>query len=507
MYHSVNPYSHRRRSGAILPFLILIIVGLTLVFAFNIVQYFRERGQKLTENKAALTVISGRAEMKVWGSAGFVSAPTGSILREGDALKVFPSSRVSMTFLNGSYLRADSDTAFTFTGLRTKDGQDSVNLLMEYGDVWLKKPKSENVKIVFTVATEDFTVNSVSTVFAVSKRQDFRVRVLNGNVEVNVKEKVESGKTNVIETIPVSIGQEFIASSETLQAFRERKTPEVIFAHSDSFRQGEWYSWNIAQDSAAQTKTLSVEEAAKDETKAVTSAPQEAKVSDAASSAASSIASRRLPAPEVIDPDTAHRTTNLARLLVRGKTSSQTQKMIVKNYVGGKEDAYTLQKYAAGSTDWNYVVDEALGNWVSGRNRFVIVAVDAKGEESDATELILTYDKAKTEANFSAPTVTSFNGSTQSEVSEDTVKVEGKIGKGIVKVYVNDFALTQYVPDSEAWVYFAKVAYGNLKDGVNEYKVYGVDAAGNKTPVTTFTITKKTAPTEPNSQEQGSPLE
>ena len=61
------------------------------------------------------------------------------------------------------------------------------------------------------------------------------------------------------------------------------------------------------------------------------------------------------------------------------------------------------------------------------------------------------------------------------------MRVVGKIGKGIVKVFVNNFELTKYVPDSEEWVYYAKVAYDNLKEGENQYAVYGVDADGKFT--------------------------
>lgn len=490
MYHTY-PYPHRKRSSNFLPFLILIIVGLTAVLAFDVFQYFLEKGRRLAENKAAVTIMKGRAEMHIWGSQSWVAAPTGSILREGDAIKTFSDSRASFALLNGSFLRADADTSFQLTHLRTRDGHDDLTINLSQGDIWIMKPKSENVKVVFMVETEDFSVTSTSTVFAVSKRDDFRVRVLSGKVEVNVKEKTEKGKVNIIETVPVAVGQEFIASSQTLQAFRERKSPEAILAFTDSFRGSEWYDWNMVQDRAVKPSTISVEEAAKEEKKLIPSQP-----------VAQTPEVMGLPSPEILEPDTAHRTTTLSKLIVRGTTSDKTQKIIVKNYVGGKEDAYALQKYTPGSTRWNYLVDEALGNWVPGQNRFVILAVDAKGRESEPAELVLTYDKAKPAADLSAPVVSSFNGASSNETTDDSVKVEGKVGKGIVKVYVNDFALTRYVPNSEEWLYYSKTEYGNLKEGTNEYEVYGIDVDGRKTPKTKFTIVKN-----PKTPTEGSPLE
>lgn len=495
-----HPYPRSRSSGTLLPFLILIIIGLTFVFGFQIFQYFREQNQKETENKAALTIIKGRAEMKVWGEENFVPAITGSILREGDRLRLPSGSRASLALLNGSFLRADEDTEFQFTALKTRDLQDEMTINLDHGDVWLKKPKKEDVKIAFTVDTLDFSVTATSTIFSVSKREDFRTRVMDGNVTVHVKE-VRDSKTNVIETIQIGVGQEFVATNKTLQAFRERKAPDAIFAHSDAFRASEWYSWNMSQDASAKIATLSVEEAVKAEKESEKS-EESGKILEAPK-----VIEPEIPSPEILEPDTAHRTTNLPNLLVRGTTSAKTQKIIVKTFVAGKEDAYTLQKYTPGSTNWNYIVAESYGNWIPGTNRFHIIAVDAKGLKSEPTELTLLYDKAKPSVSLKAPVTLGFNGQTSSETIEDTVKVEGSIGKGIVKVYVNDFVLTQYVPNSETWIYFAKPQYGNLKEGVNSYEIYGLDADGRKTPVTKFTITKKQKPPESAALGESSPLE
>lgn len=503
--HQTNSFANRRPSGTLLPFLIIIIAGLTLVFGFQIFQYFQEQNQKLTENKAALTIIKGRAEMKVWGEERWVPAITASILREGDSLRVASDARVSLTLLNGSSLRVDSNTVFQFTNLKTKDGQDEMSILLENGDVWLRKPKSESLKIAFVVETADFTATTYSTIFSVSKREDLRLRVISGAVTVNVKE-VRDGKSNIIETIPVAVGQEFVVTPSILQALRERKVAETVFGHSDEFRASEWYSWNMREDASEISNTLTVAEAVKvdEETKTtITQVPKE--------KPAETIQPQQLlPSPEIIEPDTAHRQTSAPQLIVRGTTSAQTQKIMVKTFVGGKEDAYALQKYTPGSTAWNYIVAESYGNWIPGRNRFSIIAVDAKGNRSEPTELILVYEKEKPVANLSAPKVLTYNGGQSSETAENSVKVEGSIGKGIVKVYVNDFPLTQYIPSSEKWTYYAKPEYGNLNEGVNTYVIYGIDADGKKTPVAKFTITKKLKPTvTPPSfgTDEGSPLE
>lgn len=510
MYHQA-PHLPRRRRSSVLPFLILIILGLTGILVFQIFSHFQEQNKKITENKAALTVAEGRAEMLVWGEKNWVASKTGSILREGDRLHLFAGSRATLALLNGSFVRVNGDALFSIGTLRTRDNDDEVQLTLEYGELWLRKTKKENVLTSFVVETQDFAVRSASTIFAVfhkpyDQNLDFRARVMEGKVDVDIKEQAEDGTSHVIETIPVGVGQEIFIDTERLKKFRARKSPDILVALSDQFKASDWYRWNASQD-AVKSSVLTVEEAVIAQKEAET---QEKKVllptlPTVAQESPSKIATI-FPAPEIIEPNTASRRTSASKVLVRGTTSAQTQKIIAKSFVGGKEDAYALQKYKPGSTDWNYIVDAAFGNWIPGRNRFEIIAVDFQGRVSEPASLELFYDKDQPKADLAIPKITGFNGRASSEIVDDVVKVEGTIGNGIVKMFVNDFALTRYVPNSGAWVYYAKIEYKNLKVGVNLYEAYGLDAQGRKTPTLKFTITKLLKP-GPEPTSENSPLE
>ncbi|KKU79568.1 MAG: hypothetical protein UY05_C0026G0008, partial [Candidatus Peregrinibacteria bacterium GW2011_GWA2_47_7] len=177
---------------------------------------------------------------------------------------------------------------------------------------------------------------------------------------------------------------------------------------------------------------------------------------------------------------------------VTGTVARSTAQVEVTTNIDGKSSPYVLRKYQPGSTNWSYVVSANYQNLVPGENSYVFTAIGKDGVRSDATTLVLTYDKPAEPADLSAPKVVSFNGGSSSETTEDAVKVDGTVGKGIVKMYVDDFLLTKYVANSGVWSYYARTTYGNLKDGVNEYSVYGLDVDGNKTKITKFTITKKT---------------
>lgn len=469
----------------------LATIGLAAVLVYQLWSYFHEQAVRKTENKAAITVVSGRAEMLIWGQEQWVAAASGGVLREGDSIHVFPDSRVSLALLNGGFVRLNSDTEASITELRTKDREDVISLNLTRGEAWLKKARSDAVKTSFSVSTDSLTVRTIGTIFNVSKRDDTRTSVMEGKIAIDVKNE-ENGKVRVIDTLEVGVGQEAIISSASMEAFRKRENPEILFALGDIFRGTEWYTWNMAEDVLASSVT--VEEAVAGDAVIEPSLAQEAAVVTEEVASAPGI----IPAPVIVSPDENSRTSKESKVVIRGTTSEQTQKIVVSTFVAGKEDSYALQKYSPSSIEWSYIASVDLGNYVPGSNRYEIVAVDKDGKKSEKTVLNLFYEKEKEPADLSAPTVTAFNSQPASgntyETCTEPILVEGKIGKGIVKVAVNDFTLTRYSPNSTAWSYKVQSSFGNLKEGENEYEVYGADSDGAKTPVTKFSIKKCATP-------------
>ncbi|MDP5039084.1 MAG: hypothetical protein NWP80_01400 [Candidatus Gracilibacteria bacterium] len=76
--------------------------------------------------------------------------------------------------------------------------------------------------------------------------------------------------------------------------------------------------------------------------------------------------------------------------------------------------------------------------------------------------------------------------------SEKVIRIEGMVPAGNVhKIVVNGFQLTKFPKLGTYWSYFANEDYGNLKDGINLYKIeyYGVE--DTLLHEQTFTIIKK----------------
>lgn len=470
----------------------LATIGLAAVLVYQLWSYFHEQAVRKTENKAAITVVSGRAEMLIWGQEKWVAAASGGVLREGDSIHVFPDSRVSLALLNGGFVRLNSDTEASITELRTKDREDVIALNLARGEAWLKKARSDAVKTSFSVSTDGLTVRTIGTIFHVTKRDDTRIEVMEGKIAIDVKNE-ENGKVRVIDTVEVGVGQEAIISEASMDAFRKRENPEILFAIGDIFRGTEWYTWNMGEDVLASSVTVKEAVSGGADTELSPTEESTEPINELVPSTSGPI-----PAPVVVSPDENSRTSKESKVVVRGTTSEQTQKIIVSTFTAGKEDSYTLQKYSPGSIEWSYIASVDLGNYVPGSNRYEIVAVDKDGKESEKIVLNLFYEKEKEPADLSAPTVTVFNSQPASgntyETCTEPILVEGKIGKGIMKVVVDDFTLTRYVPNSGTWSYKVQSSFGNLKEGENSYEVYGADSDGTKTPVMKFSIKKCATP-------------
>lgn len=485
-----------------LPFFSLIILGLIVVLVFQIIDYFQGKRLAALENKAAVKIVAGTAQLKIWGVDQWAAAFDGSLISEGDIVRTGEGTRVILTLLNGSTIRLDSNTEVELAGLKTRDSQDDAVFSLKSGQMWLKRTEKQIARAQMKVLTKHLDVTSFGTVFnVVQKETKEMINVLEGKVRVDVKvTDVDGSASRTAETMEVALGQELSLSSADIANLQNRRPIEMLALLSDDFRISEWYQWNRNADLGGE-KVVTVADAVNLKENFGGNAPVEAnnevepQPKELTSASDVSVATLAvLTTPQILTPKEADLTTKTGNVLISGKVSAATAKIEVTTYIAGKAEPYVLQKYVAGSESWSYVASREYGNFVPGSNKFSFVAIDKNGKRSDSADVTVVYDKPLEPADMSAPVVKSFNGVASSETTEDSVKVEGTIGKGILKMYINDFALTQYVPDSKVWVYYAKTTYKNLAVGKNEYSVYGVDVDGVKTPVTKFTITKKEKP-------------
>ncbi|MDD5769875.1 MAG: hypothetical protein PHE25_02815 [Candidatus Gracilibacteria bacterium] len=76
--------------------------------------------------------------------------------------------------------------------------------------------------------------------------------------------------------------------------------------------------------------------------------------------------------------------------------------------------------------------------------------------------------------------------------SEDVIRIEGTVPAGTVaKIIINDFELQKFPKFGSYWSYFANSGFGNLKPGVNIYKIQYFGADGKIIYENNFTIIKE----------------
>jgi len=93
----------------------------------------------------------------------------------------------------------------------------------------------------------------------------------------------------------------------------------------------------------------------------------------------------------------------------------------------------------------------------------------------DAADIIETAP-VEVIAEMTAPVVSSIaDGATSSRMP--TV-IAGTVDPATVKVSINGFQLTRFVPNSGAFTYLASTEFGTMQAGANSYEIVAENAAG-----------------------------
>lgn len=492
----------RRKSPLdyLLPFLILVGIGVVVILAFQLWSNF----QKQSKADVYFYIVEGRAQVLPYGQQSWDRAFSGTKFLQGDSLKTSAAGKAVLEFFNGTLIRLGDDTTMTLKDLVKEPERENITAYLESGTLWVNGHKSEGVKEAFyQVETPHLMVKAKGTTFAVENKNAEIVRVLDGTVTVDIKVIVD-GKERIVNAAPLSVGvgQEIVLDSASLKAFENNENPSILQGLSDEFKQSEWYSWNVnedrspsefgsLQDGASETQLADTQETS--QTSATTQ--ETSQLTQENTQETQTVASDML---GITQPSSANTTIQTDRYTISGTAVSGVAKIVVEQEVGSNTSSYTLQKFKAGDSTWVYNISAATGNLQPGKNVYRFIAQDASGKKSEPAEITITYEKSSVTISepLTAPAVKTFNGSSSSTVETGTVQVTGTI-QGAEKVVVNGYTLSRFKPGDTTWSYFANESAGNLKPGVNTYQVYGIDEEGNKSSVVEFTITYNKNETTP----------
>ncbi|MFC1749036.1 FecR domain-containing protein [Pseudomonadota bacterium] len=480
----------RRKSPVdyLLPFLMILGLGIVIVLGLQLWSSWGKVGQ----GDIHFYIVEGSAKVLPDGQAEWDSAYSGTKLLMGDSLKTASSGRVVLEFFNGTIVRIGDDTAVTLADVDQRPDKETIVINLDNGKLWLNGEKSQGVKEAFyEVRTSNAVVKAKGTAFEVeSDGYDEVVRVFDGDVEVDILIS-SNGSERVAETKTVGVGQELVLDEAILEAFADNKSPSVLQALSDEFKDSSWYRWNVKEDRDPSRFGRTMDSEKEDADAALDDEEDPDSEEDPDADAEDSEDEEdtedptALEAPLITDPEGSSFTISEGEAItISGTIVTGASEMKVET-ASGEE---TISSFEAGDRTFAYIVNE--DDLEPGSNDFTFFAVDSDGTKGNTTTYTVKYDKEVVEIlePLESPKAITYNGSESSTVTDGEVIVKGSVA-GAEKVVVNDYTLSAFEPGDSEWSYFAKESLGNLKPGGNEFEVYAIDEEGNKSSVTTFTIT------------------
>ncbi len=494
----------KRPVDYILPFLIMICAGIIVVLGY---QLFSSMNQTDTDKDIYMYVAKGSTKILPWGAGEWERGYNGMRLLQGDSVKTQAGSRLVVELFNDHYVRVDENTELNIHDIKKSGNAYEINLVLRQGSIWINNDENSETPVKFNVRTDHTVVKTISTIYEVEQKDTSEaVRVVKGSIVADVMIE-ENGELNQVESLQIGVGQQAIITDDDIKDYTDRKSPSVIEAIDDNFRDSGFYKWNMAEDNSPtdfSTKSNTLDDTFFDnETSDTTTAESD------------------LPAPEITTPSTLNFETSEDSLTIRGTTSFDTQKMMVDVVSGGTEETYELNLYVPGGTEWSFAVGVDADTLNPGINTYEFYAVDSNELNSKKTKLTVDFggedsvnadeannpdDTTETDEEADttnldlgalvAPTVDTYNGGSSNEVDTSEVRIVGSVA-GAEKVIVDGYTLQAFEAGDTTWSYFAKESLGNLDPGENTYEVEAVAPDGS-TKSTQFTIIyNKTTEEEP----------
>lgn len=509
-----------------------------MILFVQFVMTLMDQRQAELKNKVYFYLDEGTAQVLPWGDTEWTKAYDQLVL-EGDVIRTGPASQGVLTFFNDTTVRLDADTKLEIERIESSKDEDVIYLDLETGRAWMNVVDKDD-PLRFVVMTDNVRVTSFGTIFEVGLTDRESVRVMDGEVMVEVLEN-SSDREIVLEQVKVGVGQQVEVTAHDIQQIQARQPVSLLEAIDDIWKGTPWFLWNQAEDinptlrdpdTIGEDEVVEVEvevevdesvEESSTEISAVVEVEEEVEeeiVEEDVFDALAPVVKVTLP---VVNPYTLTDEEAVATFSIRGTTSSNTAKVTVISYgVDGNASPYVLSHFEAGDTTWRYGASAEFGNLREGRNLYTVVSENASGVKSQSVEIIVnvpegafaveavTPDESEEEVvadpvadevveesveeivedvistePLTVPVVVSLDGdslpsSGRYSSSSDSVTVLGSVSASAQTVYVDNYQLSKYVPGSGEWSYVVRPEFSNYDVGLNTYVVVAEDADGNQ---------------------------
>lgn len=481
-------YRRRTRSQYLLPFVLLVSLGVFVILAFQLWGMFFTSAK----GDAVYFLAEGRSKVLSFGTSEWENVYNGSKVKLGDSVKTLKNAKGVIQFYDGTVLRMDEDTQVTLLDITKKSDYQEILIYLNSGNIWVNKPKQNVIRKTDFVINTNFASYSITgTVFGLEKMQDEVLRVVRGQVQVDILEQVD-GKSRSIESVPVGIGQQITLNDRVMQEYFERKSPSVLGLLDALFQTSDWYVWNSKEDENPtdfvkwSTGTIIDGEATPENDLSAISGDG---ITMDENAEKSSIAAPTLTTPKSSTVVTVKDTQSLS-----GKAGTGTKKILLKQLLAGESTVkkILITNYDSDALTWAYDISSAKGNIKAGKNVYEFVGIDENAKETMGLRVEIKYqadepDLVIDKPDIEQPKVVSVSDKPYKEgmsLTTDGFAIVGSI-RGADAVWVDDFKLSRYSAGDATWTYNVRTTYGNLQTGLNSYQVYGVTEDGKKSPVLT----------------------
>ncbi|MEK7672941.1 MAG: FecR domain-containing protein [Patescibacteria group bacterium] len=419
MYQQQKNSYNRRAGGSgkaamdyVMPFLILICIGVVGILGFKLWKvFFGEENAKA----AYLHLVEGTAEMKAWGTDDFFAISGDSLVMQGDEIRSSSDAKIIVEFTGGTIMRMDANTEVSFDLMESDDESQTFDLKLLDGAVWFNLAHRDAAgDLELTVNTENLVVHSnQASTFEVQAGDEEATRVLsvydNEGLLVDILSK---DKENVVESENIGIGQQIVFNQAVLDKYWAYQAPTVLAALDPEFQGSAWYLWNLKEDNAPTkfqrtadgtgfirvepevTGVASGEEATMSGVVSGAVVPSgqtpSAQPSAAVSGQPSGATSSTLKSPTVVS------VAGVTKVDAQGKYQSKSRVTTLTGNVSGAEkvtvNGYTLTKFKPGDTTWSYFANADFGLMKAGDNTYEVIAYDAAGTKSSSLVIKVFYE-------------------------------------------------------------------------------------------------------------------
>ena len=449
-------------------------------------------------NKANFYIEQGRAEIMEWGSDDFIKAYDGGVILEGDTVQTKSSSRGVLVLYNGTEVRFDESTEVTIETLQNHGDEDELVLDIEKGQIWVKQTVSDKGTVDIMVKTDNINIYSGASQYAVSDKGEQSVRVIEGSAEVELVER--DGKDIVIDEVSVGVGQQLYMSSSDVVDLIARRNMSFVEAVSDSFKETEFYKWNMTYEFEESEIVPSEVDPSSDELEDEVVEEEEEEYED--------------PELSLTNPETTPYLLEGDQIYITGEVTGYASKIVVTSYLeDGTAEPYQLSLFEPGDTEWSYNAAISYENLREGENEFVVTAYGDDGYEADVlyvtinvtSEVDPSSDESEDDSeegeeeevpelacgDVTVPEVLTVGGEDWAgeiySTEEGYVSVTGSV-ECAYAIEINGYQLTLFEPGSTSWSYTADPSFDNLFEGENTYEVVAIDEEGNRSEAAVFVI-------------------